>query len=42
MLFRIRNPWGTATGEWSGAWSDNASEWETVAENIKSKLQVNY
>ncbi|OWF55497.1 Calpain-B [Mizuhopecten yessoensis] len=30
-LFRVRNPWGGAR-EWTGAWSDESSEWSLVPE----------
>ena len=40
MLFRIRNPWGTREGEWTGPWSDKSQEWREVSEDIKSQLQV--
>ena len=40
MLFRIRNPWGTAKGEWTGPWSDNSQEWENVSDTLKNHLKV--
>ncbi|KAM9344836.1 calpain-2 catalytic subunit-like [Symphorus nematophorus] len=36
QLVRIRNPWGQV--EWTGPWSDGSSEWKSVSENEKSKL----
>jgi len=33
-MIQIRNPWGT--GEWTGAWSDNAKEWEQHPEVAKA------
>ena len=32
-LFKLRNPWGS--GEWTGAWSDNSSDW---TEELKNKV----
>ena len=40
MLFRIRNPWGTAKGEWTGPWSDDSREWDNVSDTLKNHLKV--
>ncbi|KAJ3585550.1 hypothetical protein NHX12_014269 [Muraenolepis orangiensis] len=36
-LVRIRNPWGEV--EWTGAWSDNSREWDSVDRSVRGKLQ---
>ncbi|XP_061816493.1 calpain-1 catalytic subunit [Nerophis lumbriciformis] len=36
-LVRIRNPWGEV--EWTGAWSDNSREWDSVDRGVRSRLQ---
>ncbi|XP_073718216.1 calpain-2 catalytic subunit-like [Misgurnus anguillicaudatus] len=36
QLVRLRNPWGHK--EWTGAWSDNSSEWNNVRPEQKVKL----
>ncbi|KAI1898516.1 hypothetical protein AGOR_G00073160 [Albula goreensis] len=35
-LVRIRNPWGEV--EWTGAWSDNSREWESVDRSVRGQL----
>uniref|UniRef100_A0A665WWH7 Calpain-1 catalytic subunit n=1 Tax=Echeneis naucrates TaxID=173247 RepID=A0A665WWH7_ECHNA len=36
-LVRIRNPWGEV--EWTGAWSDNSKEWDSVDRSVRGRLQ---
>uniref|UniRef100_A0A3Q4BDN2 Calpain-1 catalytic subunit n=1 Tax=Mola mola TaxID=94237 RepID=A0A3Q4BDN2_MOLML len=36
-LVRIRNPWGEV--EWTGPWSDNSREWDSVDHSVRSRLQ---
>ena len=42
QLLRVRNPWGKREGEWKGAWSDDAPEWDAVSEAVKDKLKVGH
>ncbi|KFP05600.1 Calpain-1 catalytic subunit, partial [Calypte anna] len=37
-LIRMRNPWGEV--EWTGAWSDNSSEWNAVEPALRQQLMV--
>uniref|UniRef100_A0A8D3EC75 Calpain-1 catalytic subunit n=1 Tax=Scophthalmus maximus TaxID=52904 RepID=A0A8D3EC75_SCOMX len=36
-LVRIRNPWGEV--EWTGAWSDDSREWDSVDRSVRARLQ---
>ncbi|CAF97036.1 unnamed protein product, partial [Tetraodon nigroviridis] len=36
-LVRIRNPWGEV--EWTGPWSDNSREWDSVDRSVRGRLQ---
>ncbi|XP_065115682.1 calpain-2 catalytic subunit-like isoform X1 [Paramisgurnus dabryanus] len=36
QLVRLRNPWGDT--EWTGAWSDNSSEWKNICPEERAKL----
>lgn len=40
-LVRVRNPWGNER-EWTGAWSDGSSEWKSISEDEKKKLNLSY
>ncbi|CAM5154818.1 unnamed protein product [Natator depressus] len=37
-LIRMRNPWGEV--EWTGAWSDNSSEWNVVDPSVGQQLRI--
>ncbi len=39
-MFRVRNPWGTGKGEWTGRWSDGAAEWDSVDPDTKERLHI--
>jgi len=41
-LLRLRNPWGQGHGEWRGAWSDNAVEWQSVSDVDRRQLDVQF
>uniref|UniRef100_A0A672HT03 Calpain-1 catalytic subunit n=1 Tax=Salarias fasciatus TaxID=181472 RepID=A0A672HT03_SALFA len=36
-LVRIRNPWGEV--EWTGPWSDDSREWDSVDRGVRGQLQ---
>ena len=38
---RVRNPWGNEV-EWTGAWSDGSEEWESIPEEEKGRLGINF
>ena len=40
LLIRVRNPWGTEKGEWTGDWSDHSDLWDKVSENTRNQLKV--
>ncbi|KAJ1197480.1 hypothetical protein NDU88_001338 [Pleurodeles waltl] len=36
FMIRLRNPWGNK--EWTGPWSDNSEEWNSVSESERSRV----
>ena len=38
---RVRNPWGNKV-EWTGAWADGSEEWESIPEEEKGRLGINF
>ena len=41
VLVRIRNPWGNEF-EWTGAWADGSPEWDSMSQDEKECLGINF